>query len=307
MKSILAIIGSVALATYFVLHNKTSSGLYESWKVQHGVEFLGEEDSFRRAIFEENMRVITEHNAKADATYKMGVNQFSAMTSDEFVSTYLGYIEKEDKLLGISEDFEYDADIDWTDKGVLTDIKDQGRCGSCWAFSATGALEAMAKAKTGELPSLSEQQLVDCSRSYGNMGCNGGLMDSAFKYTRDHGITTESAYPYTAKDGSCKSFTSAFKNAGFTDVRGCSNLYTALAGRPVSVAVDATNWSRYSSGVFNNCGTRLNHGVLLVGATDQFWTIKNSWSTSSGWGERGFIRISRGNTCGLCNQPSYPN
>ncbi len=247
---------------------------------------------------------MAEHNLRSDSTYKLGVNQFAALTPEEFVSIYLGYHEKENTLLGIQEDFEYDADIDWTTKGVLTGVKDQGRCGSCWAFSSTGALEALNKIKGGEMQSYSEQQLVDCSRSYGNMGCNGGLMDSAFRYVKDHGIALESAYPYTAKDGTCNTFTPAFKISGFTDVRGCANLYTALGGRPVSVAVDATNWSLYSSGVFTNCGTKLNHGVLLVGATDAYWTIKNSWS--NGWGEKGFIRLARGNTCGLCNQPSYP-
>lgn len=227
------------------------------------------------------------------------------MTPEEFQSTYLGYISEEQNLLGLSQDYVYDSDIDWSTKGAVTGIKNQGQCGSCWAFSATGALEALAFQKTGSLPSFSEQQLVDCSRSYGNQGCNGGLMDSAFKYTRDKGITGESDYPYTAKDGSCKAFTAKFKNAGFTDVRGCSNLYNALGGRPVSIAVDATKWSQYSSGVFSNCGAQLNHGVLLVGATDAFWKVKNSWG--SGWGERGFIRLARGNTCGMCNQPSYPN
>lgn len=115
------------------------------------------------------------------------------------------------------------------------------------------------------------------------MACNGGLMDNAFKYVRDKGIVLESEYPYKGvKQTSCSKDGGAFKVSGYTDVNNCNTLSTALTGRPVSVAVDATNWSAYKSGVFNNCATRLNHGVLLVGSTTQYWRIKNSWATS--WG-----------------------
>ena len=107
-------------------------------------------------------------------------------------------------------------------------------------------------------------------------------MNAAFKYVRDHGITFESEYPYKAKGSTCKTFTPHFKNQGFNTVTGCDELYNALIARPVSIGVDANNWSKYSSGIFNNCGTRLDHGVLLVGATEKFWTVKNSWGAS--WG-----------------------
>ncbi len=130
-------------------------------------------------------------------------------------------------------------------------------------------------------------------------------MDSAFKFVRDHGITTESAYPYRAVKGTCAATSGAFKISGYTDVPGCTPLANAVVGRPVSVAVDANNWSPYKSGIFSNCGTSLDHGVLLVGLTDTFWIVKNSWASS--WGESGYIRLARGNTCGICNQPSYPN
>jgi len=129
-------------------------------------------------------------------------------------------------------------------------------------------------------------------------------MDSAFQYVRDHGLTTTSAYPYVARDQACKIDNGSYKVAGFVDVPGCDNLFNSLVGRPISVAVDASNWSPYKNGVFGNCASNVNHGVLLVGVTDAHWTIKNSWGAA--WGESGFIRLSRGNTCAVCNYPSYP-
>jgi C1A family cysteine protease len=129
-------------------------------------------------------------------------------------------------------------------------------------------------------------------------------MDSAFQYVIDHGLTTTSAYPYAARDQVCAIDKGDSKISGFVDVPGCDNLLNALSARPVSVAVDASVWSQYKSGILSNCGTAVNHGVLLVGFNDQFWKIKNSWGTS--WGESGFIRITRGNTCAICSYPSYP-
>lgn len=130
-------------------------------------------------------------------------------------------------------------------------------------------------------------------------------MDNAFKYVKDHGIVHEDEYPYKAVKQTCKNNTGAFKISGFTDIKDCNTLGNAVQGRPVAVAVDASNWSAYKSGVFNNCKTALNHGVLLVGITQGNWRIKNSWGTS--WGESGFIRLATGNTCGVCNVASYPN
>lgn len=130
-------------------------------------------------------------------------------------------------------------------------------------------------------------------------------MDNAYKFVRDHGIVHEDEYTYKAVKQTCSQSSGPFKVSGFTDVKNCNDLASAITGRPVSVAVDATNWSRYSSGVFNNCKTSLNHGVTLVGTNAGSWVVKNSWGAS--WGEKGLIRLATGNTCGICNVASYPN
>ena len=303
--TVLAVIGIIA-ALVGQAQPSSSAGKFEAWMTKFGVKYESKfEEAYRKRVFQENLAKIEEHNNNEFRTYDMGVNQFSALTDEEFKQTYLGTVVNENNIQVEDSDDISVGDIDWTSQGVVTPIKNQGQCGSCWAFSTTGSLEALSKLAYGNLQSFSEQQLVDCSGSYGNMGCNGGLMDNAFKYVRDHGIVEESQYAYTAKKGTCKQNSGPFKISGYTDVNGCTNLANALTSRPVSVAVDASNWSRYSSGVFSNCGTHLNHGVLLVGASDQSWKIKNSWSAS--WGENGFIRLARGNTCGICNKPSYPN
>lgn len=130
-------------------------------------------------------------------------------------------------------------------------------------------------------------------------------MDSAFQYVVKYGLNLQSDYPYVARNQACAKKGGAFKLSGFTDVQKvCTSLATSLQTRPISVAVDASVWSSYRSGVLSGCSTNINHGVLLVGVTDAYWKIKNSWGTT--WGESGFIRLSPGNTCAVCSYPSYP-
>ncbi|MBN3280405.1 CATS protein, partial [Polyodon spathula] len=206
--------------------------------------------------------------------------------------------------------------IDWRDKGCVT----EGACGSCWAFSAAGALEGQLKLKTGQLVSLSPQNLVDCSSKYGNHGCNGGLMHHAFQYVIDNqGIDSDSSYPYTAQEGQCR-YNSANKAAT------CSQYHCISEGNeealkeavgtvgPISVAIDATRpqFILYRSGVYDDpsCSQRVNHGVLAVGygtlAGQDFWLVKNSWGTH--FGDGGFIRMTRnkGNQCGIAVYGCYP-
>jgi len=129
-------------------------------------------------------------------------------------------------------------------------------------------------------------------------------MDNAFKFVKDNGIVHEDQYPYKAVKQTCSQKTGPFKISSIKDIKNCNDLASELSGRPIAIAVDATNWSPYKSGVFNNCKTSLNHGVLLVRTQGENWRVKNSWGTT--WGDKGFITLAKGNTCGLCNVASYP-
>jgi len=179
-------------------------------------------------------------------------------------------------------------------------VKNQGGCGSCWAFSAVSAAEAyFATVKGQKGLDLSEQQLVDCSKA--NYGCNGGWPDKALSWVAANGLTTQSAYPYAGRDQTCKTSTGAYKISSVQKVTAsAASLQSAINQRPVSVCVDASKWSQYSSGVMSSCGTSRNHAVTAFGYTSSYWKIKNSWGT--GWGESGYIRLAMGDTCGVTKE-----
>jgi len=270
--------------------------------------------------FKDNVDFVNAENAKNDYKFSF-TGPFSAMTNEEY-KQHLGY--KPRSLYGdlpkvgtheLSGKATADS-IDWSTKGAVTPVKNQGQCGSCWAFSSTGGLEGQWEIASGKLESLSEQQLVDCSKQ--NSGCNGGLMDYAFKFYESTSVATEASYAYTGKDGTCKSsYTTAIPQGGVTgykDMNSESALLDAVSNvGPVSVAIEADQMSfqLYSSGVLTgNCGTNLDHGVLAVGyGTDSgkdYWKVKNSWGAS--WGMNGYVLIERGvNKCGIADgPPSYP-
>ena len=208
---------------------------------------------------------------------------------------------------GIVEEKEYESvkvgDVDWCSQGKCSRVKNQGQCGSCWAFSATGAMQSWALFK-GQSVDLSQQQLVDCSKPQGNEGCNGGWPYLAFKYVIKNGITSSSSYKYIAKDQACKTQGGSFKISNYTIYRQCTGISSQIINSPLSVSVDASNWHTYKTGVLKDCRTSVNHAVLLVGITGGNWKIKNSWGTS--WGENGFIRLEgTGNTCGICQYPGF--
>lgn len=304
---VLAVI-SVASVIFTQVGMKPELSEFEAWQVEHNMKFESVfEKAYRERVFLENLAKINTHNANPESTHQEGLNQFSALTHEEFAQQYLGLVIPEG--VNIVEDTNKEViiadNIDWVAEGAVTPVKNQGQCGSCWSFSTTGALEGLSKIANGELESFSESQLVDCSGKYGNQACNGGLMDNAFKFVKDNGIVHESEYPYVAKKNACKMATGPFKISGFTDIKNCNDLASAIAIHPVSIAVDANNWQSYKSGVFSKCKTQLDHGVTLVGVNEGNWVVKNSWA--AGWGEKGYIRLAPGNTCGLCNMASYPN
>jgi cathepsin L len=275
---------------------------------EHKKVYEGDEVLYRFGIFKKTLDAITSHNA-ANKSWTEGINRFSDLTEEEFSRTMLGYLERKRNPVEEVLSTSVGADIDWVSKGAVTPVKDQGQCGSCWAFSTTGGMEGAHYVSASELLSLSEQQLVDCSGSFGNQGCNGGLMDNAFKYAEKTALALEADYKYTARKGTCKTVTGKIKVTGYTDVgHSESALAAALAKQPVSIAVDARTWQKYSGGLYSGCASKvsLDHGVLLVGSTGTSeWKVKNSWG--AGWGESGFIRLVQGsNECGLTNAASVP-
>mmetsp|Transcript_11020 Transcript_11020/g.30954 ORF Transcript_11020/g.30954 Transcript_11020/m.30954 type:complete len:383 (+) Transcript_11020:81-1229(+) len=283
----------------------------------------------RFQIFSANLKFIEIENRKSHS-YVLGVNTFADQTPEEFGKDHLGMNGPAPaKLFGDllhlgTHKFSGQAppaSVDWSAKGAVTAPKNQAQCGSCWSFSTTGALEGAWQIATGKLLSLSEQQLVDCAKN-GNMGCQGGSMDLAFAYLEKHPVCMETSYTYKAKDGVCKesNCTVGIPKGGvkgFKDVHVHDEqaLLEAVAQQPVSVAIEADEmaFQLYKGGILTQkCGSKLDHGVLLVGygtenGTD-YWKVKNSWGAS--WGEAGYIRLKRGvpkdGECGIKDGPVYP-
>jgi len=321
--------GLAAIAAAQLSHPPNYAMLFRNFKNDYGKTYNGDEEEARRfKIFKDNVDLIHEHNSKG-ASYELGVNQFADLTLEEFSQTYLGYTAPSKPYGGAAYlgQHVYNGEalptsVDWSTQGAVTPIKNQGQCGSCWSFSTTGSLEGANEIATGKLVSLSEQQLVDCAGSYGNQGCNGGLMDDAFKYVESSALCTEESYPYKGTGGSCNagSCTAGLAKgsvSGYKDVKANSenDLASAVAQQPVSIAIEANlpAFQLYSSGVLTGvCGASLDHGVLAVGygtmGGTEYWKVKNSWGAT--WGMSGYVLLEKGKggagECGLLKQPSYP-
>jgi len=295
--------------------------MFKDWMQQNNKKYSVDETHYRFALWNKRYDFVQEHNAK-NLSWTVEINKFADLTREEFSALYLGYNydpnRVRENVVYLENEEESPGSVDWRTKGAVTDLKDQGQCGACWSFSASGALEGLYKIKKGTLISLSEQQQMDCSSSYGNQGCNGGLMDNSFKYTAKSGIMKESDYTYKGKVGTCAVNASkiVFKNTAYADVTQNSymQLKKALTNQPVSVAIEADEsaFQSYKSGVISSgCGTNLDHGVLAVGYSgSSYWIVKNSWGAS--WGDKGYVKIAMGSqesgagVCGINSDPSYP-
>jgi len=311
MKFAVAALLGVASATELLT---TADYEFMKYVSEHGKSYATKaEFEFRANIFKAHLAEVNAHNANPENTHRLAVNFFADMTQSEKkrLNGYRGVAKTTEAPL-LSEENLADS-MDWRSKGAVTPVKNQGQCGSCWAFSTTGAVEGADFIKTGTLNSYSEQQLVDCSTQ--NNGCNGGLMDYAFQYIESNPLELESDYPYTARDGTCKY--SKSKGVGtvsnFTDVsHTASQLKAAIMKGPTSVAIEAdqTAFQAYHSGVITRgCGTQLDHGVLAVGYGTEngqdYFLVKNSWG--SGWGDQGYVKIGQNNVCGILQAASYPS
>jgi cathepsin L len=325
---LLALIVSALVVSAAVFEEDQYEFLFTKWVQQHKKSYDADEFFYRFNVFKANVDKIHEHNLGGHS-WKMAMNHFGDLTADEFIATHTGYKRinmSQFRSKNVAQNVKTVAPpsaVDWRVHGAVTPIKDQGQCGSCWAFSTTGSTEGIHFLKTGKLVSLSEQELVDCSQAEGNSGCEGGLMDFGFQYIIDNkGITSEKSYPYTAQDGTCQSSgkTNVATINGFSDVtaNSATALKSAAAIQPVSVAIEADQdgFQFYSSGVFTGtCGDALDHGVLVVGynstTTPHYWIVKNSWGTS--WGMEGYMNMLDDATknggsgqCGIMSEPSVP-
>lgn len=280
----------------------------------------------RFQIFRTNLRNIILHNLDHSQNFTMGINQFTDLTPQEFKDQYVGGLKTVVGSYGClsfsSSASGAPSSIDWRTKGAVTSVKDQGQCGSCWTFSATGAVEGAWAISKGQLVDLSEQELVDCANgvSYGSHGCSGGIMEGAFKFIIQNGQCTLASYPYTAKDGTCQKCSAVAHITSCSDVKPNDqiSLKGAVAKQPVAVAISADTrlFQSYSGGIITStsCYTSLDHGVLIVGYGTEngqdYWLVKNSWSAS--WGEKGYVKIARSSStndpgiCGISMDPSFP-
>ena len=307
----LLIIGTLFSAANAHMDWDTFKQVYNKQYMNNSIE------THRRNIFDANINKINNHHHDS---YKLGVNEFADLTHDEFFDNYVigegeyvtisncKKIDYGNIMLGVPKS------QDWRQQNAVTSVKNQGQCGSCWAFSAVGALEGVMSISSGKLVDLSEQQVVDCDTV--DQGCHGGLMTNAFDYVMENGgLCSSDSYSYTGRSGECMTtdcdIIPESKISGCVDITGGGEdgLRFAVAGQPVSVAIEADNlaFQFYKSGVFENkkCGENLDHGVLAVGYTDDYWIVKNSWGPT--WGEDGYIRIKMGdNICGISDMPSYP-
>jgi len=321
---------AVAFANDYLLKKE-----FYLFKEQHNKNYTTYEEHLKRfEIFKANKIKIASHNAKGLA-WKMAMNQFGDMTGYEF-SHFVkrgnggGFVPRpESERKTLKHEKATCTSIDWDERGMITPVKNQGQCGSCWSFSTTGAIEGRVAISTGTLTSISEQELVDCDTT--DQGCNGGLMDFGFQYvTTNRGLCSEEEYPYVSgktekKNPECtrtECETRYDMISSYRDVPSNSqeDLESALCEGPVSIAIEADQaaFQFYSTGVLDGtCGANLDHGVLLVGmgydSTEgmDYWKVKNSWG--SRWGESGYIRMCRNcgknsgsGQCGLIKQPSYP-
>jgi C1A family cysteine protease len=292
--------------------------LFENFKKTFNKRYHKDEDQHRFMNFIDNLKLIDLRNAKermAGGSAIHDINQFADLSQEEFASRYLqARPSMKTSSATVAEVPPYtgsSSSVDWT--GVYTTpVKNQGYCGSCWAFSAAEQIESDSMRVLGTSYLLSPEQITQCdSTSY---GCNGGWTEHAYNYVKGAGgIETEQDYPYTSSNGVtgfCHADSSKYviDVGGYTTIHGETNMANyVLSTGPLSVCLDANNWSSYTGGIMKNCGHQVDHCVQAVGVdtgNNGYWKVRNSWGVT--WGESGYIRLSYGdNTCDITSDPTY--
>jgi len=299
---------------------------------KHSKQYANKEEFVRRLeIFKNTLNFIEEHNSNPKKTHTVALNHFADMTDEEFKSNIIPKVKRplDNKATSAHQisGLTLPPTVDWRQQGAVNPVKDQGVCGSCFAFGSTGSLEGVYKIASGKLVSLSEQQIVDCAWSTeggegGVQGCNGGYASAVYQWMINNGgVATESSYPYLMQNGFCKAndHSSGVVVKGYVNVTsGEASLQDAIANKgPVAVAIDASHppFRYYLSGVYyqpdcKNDIDDLDHEVLAVGygtlQGQDYWLVKNSWSTY--WGDAGYVMMARNknNNCGIATQANYP-
>ncbi|CAL0304853.1 unnamed protein product [Lupinus luteus] len=307
------------------LHESSIAKIHEQWMSQYQRSYANDVEKEKRfQIFKEKLEYIEKFNNNANNSYKMGLNQFSDLTTDEFLASYtsLNAGLNVSSQISFSSDIEplkeyhIPASIDWREKGAVTNVRWQGPCGACWAFAGLAAVESYIKIKTGNKLSLSVQNVVDCAAS----GCNGGYVIDTYKYiVETKGIADEASYPYKEVGGTCRrekkvsAQITGYKTVPPNDEQ---QLLRAVSKQPVATHIAVSpEFTGYKEGVFEGpCGTDLVHAVTIVGygtskEGKRYWLIKNSWGEQ--WGEGGYMRLLRGvsdkrGLCALAMWPTYP-